>query len=122
MIETDRAWAAGFFDGEGWTGSLCDERGRRVLIRVTQKFPGLVHKFHGIMKIGMVRHNHTKSNGDHYTYEAWGFKDVVHVVTVLWPYLGDIKRLQAETALQKYVNHRANSAANGKHFVMPCLT
>lgn len=113
--ETDLAWASGFFDGEGCTGAgLSTKKQRTIQMRVTQKYPVLVHRFHEIVGVGKVSHLHYCS-----FWYTGRYDSVVLVVEMLWPYLGPIKRDQAEKSIRFYVGHKSNHSKYGKYFKLP---
>jgi len=87
LEETDRAWAAGFFDGEGCCNFSSSNR--RLYMgqkdrRVLDKFQGIVGgKVYGPFKTGNV-----------YQYYLGGEK-AQEALLLMWPYLSEIKRKQA---------------------------
>lgn len=123
--ETDLAWAAGFFDGEGCTSASAKpsrfrgdpNAGRRIMISLGQKEPDMVIKFHKIIGVGVLRLNYKTCP----TWQAWGYEDTKKVIELLWPYLGEIKRQQAERAFQLYVNFDGGSQVNRKHYELPAF-
>jgi len=112
--ETEKAWAAGFFDGEGSTtfqlrcqlprgkGQLkisvtqAGEFARELLIRFQSAVGNLGH----ICFVTDNRPNHQKCQR-WYTGDR---SDVCLIMQYLWPYLGPVKRRQFLAAMEK-VNH-----------------
>lgn len=92
----DRAWAAGFFDGEG-----CFWRKKPGIlgVSITQVHPEVLQKFADIMGIGSVngpyQGNRSRDLGwkPQYYYRVSGSR-AHHVARVIWPYLGSEKRRQ----------------------------
>lgn len=106
-MSTDRAWAAGFFDGEGCfhcSKPYFKHGGYYVNLscRVGQKFPDLLYRFRDIVGVGSVRQN---SRGM-WTYQIASFDGVVLVYKLLYPWLGEVKRNQGDTAIQAYKRHQ----------------
>ena len=103
MLETELAWAAGFFDGEGTTGLA---KGTDSIIRrkprlsVPQKHRECLERFQkavgGLGKIYPVNH------GQIHHFSVQNAKGVDTVLTLLWPYLSCHKKQQAENAGFKF--------------------
>jgi hypothetical protein len=104
MLETDRAWAAGLFDGEG---STCNYRGNwdatgkaKVYVRccLGQKDPRVLIKFHRIVLVGNIRER-VINNQPFFDWTAGAATDVTVVFNILAPYLGDVKITQLQQAV-----------------------
>ena len=104
--EIELAWAAGFFDGEGTTSCLRARRDKYIYIRmsIAQKFPELLEKFRDIVGYGKVYSN---SRGM-YSWDCYKQSDVPKVLTLLWPYLSEIKKKQARIAKLKVEERRSS--------------
>lgn len=96
--EVDRAWAAGFWDGEGST-SLRRPRagakpiGCRMYISQKDTGPELLERFLTIVGVGSVKERGTRPGVWQWTVQDQaGCK---RALDVLWPYLGTPKREQA---------------------------
>ena len=100
MDRHDLAWAAGFFDGEGWA----NRSGRGVQARINQSdndgVPEVLHRFHRIIGCGRV-HGPVREEGrkDLYHWDVSSRTDVDSVGIALWPWLGEVKRAEFATAL-----------------------
>jgi len=105
--ELERAWAAGFFDGEGHTAYA-----RGFLIDVSQKagpkdrIPETIQRFHEVVRVGKIRFygkgNHTRMC----CWRAYG-EEGISALEQLWPYLGNVKRTQAlEAASHIHIKFR----------------
>ncbi|HET8569084.1 MAG TPA: hypothetical protein VFM93_08880 [Candidatus Limnocylindria bacterium] len=96
----ERAWAAGFFDGEGWAG-----RARRgVQARVNQADPNGVpealERFRRAVGHGRIHGPELKPGRiDIYRWEATSRSDVEAVAAAIGPWLGPVKRAQVAGAL-----------------------
>lgn len=97
--ETDLAWAAGFYDGEGSTVPVRQmKRGRSTMaVTISQKDPEVLEKFAAIVGRGYLtppcRPSASKPN------PCWQFRvnrwrHCLGVMDLLWPYLGTLKREQ----------------------------
>ena len=104
--DTELAWAAGFFDGEGSTNGLMggSRRHTGVRIRVVQAgWAGvpLLERFQravGTGKIYAIRLR-TEHHQATWAYELGRRHDVISVLGLLWPWLGLAKRYQALAVL-----------------------
>jgi hypothetical protein len=107
--KTEIAWAAGFFDGEGHTGAMTvDGKHTRPYLRVQvgqidrrvlDRFCAAV----GAGKVGgpygpYISHTSGKTPGTkpHYVFHAYR-EEGEKVLRILWPYLSDVKKEQAES-------------------------
>lgn len=101
--EVERAWAAGFYDGEGCT-SVCKRRRKdgtiyySLKITIRQVDRQVLDKFAHIMGFNNVSGPYVppKNKGKqqpYHTYTASG-RSARWVIDILWPYLGDAKRNQ----------------------------
>ncbi len=91
---TDRAWAAGFFDGEGHTGT---QTGKSYpFIAVGQKYPELLEKLQEVWQCGRITQDSRM-----YRISVNGFERVQFVIALMWPWLGGVKRDQATKVLVK---------------------
>ncbi len=98
--QTEIAWAAGFFDGEGTT-AVIKAKGRvhfRLSLSITQFDPDSLHRFQKAVGAGRVYGPY----GRRWSYSAQKAKDVHNILDLLWPYLGNIKRDQANAAIEKH--------------------
>lgn len=124
--KTDLAWAAGFFDGEGWIGCNTYKRTSRALqirAQISQKDRRVLDRFAAALGVGKVYGPYTHGRGAaelRYSYSANGRPAVTHIIAELWPYLGDVKREQAMLALARYDESRpAGTTPEGEHTHCP---
>ena len=108
---TERAWAAGFFDGEGsvTVGGGKFERStyRQPSMEIPQSsadgVPDSLVRFQGLVGAGSITGPHPPRNPwaklPSYRWELGGHGKVEIVCGLLWPWLGSVKRLQIEWAL-----------------------
>jgi hypothetical protein len=94
MDRHELAWAAGFFDGEGWTAK---NKTRGVQSRINQSdddgVPAVLVRFQRIVGRGRI-HGPVREEGrqDLYYWDASSRGDVEAVANAFWPWLGDVKR------------------------------
>ena len=100
MERHELAWAAGFFDGEGWAAA----RKRGVQARVNQSdnhaVPAVLLRFQRIVGRGRI-HGPVREEGrqDLYYWHVSSRGDVETVANAIWPWLGDVKRSEFMAAL-----------------------
>ena len=100
MDRHELAWAAGFFDGEGWAAR--SKRG--VQSRINQSdddgVPAVLLRFQGVVARGRIG-GPVREEGrkDLYYWQASSRGDVAAVASLIWPWLGDAKRAELIGAL-----------------------
>jgi hypothetical protein len=100
MDRHELAWAAGFFDGEGWA----NRSGRTVQSRINQSdndgMPDVLIRFRHVVGCGRL-HGPVREEGrrDLYYWDVSSRIDVEKVATLIWPWLGDVKRAEFLDAL-----------------------
>ena len=95
MENHDFAWAAGFFDGEGWA----NRSGRGVQSRINQAgvdgIPEVLTKFRRIVGVGRIKGPViVEGKQPLYFWEATSRPDLVQVVERIGPWLCSVKRAQ----------------------------
>jgi hypothetical protein len=100
MNRHELAWAAGFFDGEGWA----NRAGRGVQSRVNQAgpdgMPAVLIKFKRVLGVGRLK-GPTVEEGkqDLYWWEATSRSDITRVAELIGPELCPAKRSEFERTL-----------------------
>ena len=106
-----RAWAAGFFDGEGSVSvggnKLRRSSPRQPSMEIPQSsangVPDSLLQFRAIVGVGSITGPHPPRNPwarlPSYRWELGGHRNVEAVAGLLWPWLGCVKRSQIEWAL-----------------------
>ena len=114
------AWAAGFFDGEGHTGctpaytkdhvkadgSVATYRSDSIHLQITQaSSPELLEKFReAVGGLGNINGPYDdKRGGDRsptWMYRVGSVEKARHIIHLMWPWLGSVKRDQARAALE----------------------
>jgi hypothetical protein len=104
-VESEYAWCAGFFDGEGSTTVLKAQRDKYSYIRMNlpQKDNRVLEKFHSIMKVGNIYKSKTR---DIFSLDIYKHEDVMDTLNKMWPYLSEIKKEQAINALHRVITHK----------------
>jgi hypothetical protein len=100
---TEIAWAAGFFDGEGHTQAKKDKRSQYrpyslgVCVGQAERAP--LERFRLAVGAGSIRGRKRRSpkHAPMWIWEAWG-PAADKALDVLWPFLGETKRAQANEA------------------------
>jgi hypothetical protein len=100
----DFAWAAGFFDGEGW--AAFQHRGTRARINQagTDGVPDVLLKFQRIVGVGRID-GPVLAQGKRplYYWEATSRPDVAQVAELIGPWLCPVKRAEFEGALRSSI-------------------
>ena len=101
MESHDFAWAAGFFDGEGWA----NRTKRGVASRINQAsldgIPEVLTKFRRIVEVGRIKGPViVEGRQPLYFWEATSRADLIRVVEVIGPWLCPVKRAQFERTLR----------------------
>lgn len=107
MSIADRAWAAGFFDGEGHA-RVQHRRGRfDINLAISQNHRQPLDRFRDCM-LGMGRvygpYQYGTAN-PYWTYRVWRYDEVVRCAWQMWPYLLDEKRHQLGRAIRVYAGY-----------------
>lgn len=102
--ETELAWAAGLYDGEGCTylrdNKKVNKCSASMVACITQKDRWVLDRFHNAVDgVGEI---YWTSRRIHY-YRALGISNVQHVLGLLWPYLSPYKQLQAKTVMAQFI-------------------
>lgn len=113
---TERAWAAGFFDGEGnvYTTTVTPKKhATQIQVRVQQNEPSTLERFRDAVVVGRVkgpyerpyrslhRDGYPAVNNPIWYYQASTFHDVMIVREALWEFLSQPKRIQFGEAIRK---------------------
>ena len=109
MKATERAWAAGFFDGEGTV--YCWSNGRQMPVvraAVAQAGPAgrrVLCRFRQAVGVGTIYGPYQQNNGQTPYYRLdFNLAATTHLRKILWPYLSGPKKKQfiaAETKRRK---------------------
>ena len=105
MQRTELAWAAGLFDGEGSTGAYLFNGGRQTYLRMQLRQNGhtqpvVLERFQRAVGGGLIHGPHRSKTTPQWNWVANG-PAAYRVLRLLWPYLSDPKRDQANRAITK---------------------
>src|SRR5258708_6300810 len=115
-VETELAWAAGFFDGEGNVGCVKHESRKqatylRIHAQIAQVDRRVLDRFHRAVGVGHVRGPYQPS-GNRRPVFCWSTQSKFGVETVallLSPYLGEIKQEQFRQSLEAMAQYRSGA-------------
>ncbi len=103
---TELAWAAGFFDGEGSTFNLQARRYPKISISQNgpiERPPDVLVRFRqAVLEIGDLDGPIHDQGRIKWHYFVDGHDLVQAVIALIWPWLGEVKRVQAVAALREY--------------------
>lgn len=106
ILDCERAWAAGLYDGEGSTNVRIGARSWAISMGVQQNDREVLDRFNiAIDGQGNVYGPYAKrSERRHafYQLQVYGLIRVQHSLAVIWPWLGTVKREQAREAIALY--------------------
>jgi hypothetical protein len=107
-VDTERAWAAGFFDGEGST--CCKENGRAISMSIQQLDRAVLDRFAAAVDgQAKVYGPYVRRGGcTYYQLQADGPARVKHISETL-PWLGVVKRGQAMHAIAAFEGSRRDA-------------
>ena len=115
MYETERAWAAGFHDGEG-SAYLFTGNGAKGQLRVSvqQTDPEVLHRYQRAVGVGNVTGPYPRKAPRQgvYVFSASG-DAAFEVYERLLPYLGSVKRRQFADAIVRTVRRPLGAGARG---------
>ena len=91
------AWAAGFFDGEGWVGFS----GQQARLKVSQAHPVVIARFIEAIGIGTLYKETrlTVAGKTVWSVRFSSFTIVQHIAGLLWTWLSEVKRNQFKQTL-----------------------
>ena len=115
--QTELAWCAGFFDGEGCTtlGGRAGGR-RRLRVVISQREREVLDRFARAVGIGNTGGPYNYGQGSRYLYVVTG-RNAETVVRAIWPYLGTVKRDQYRRCIEAL-----SAQARGEVDVLPAQT
>jgi hypothetical protein len=106
MDRHELAWAAGFFDGEGWANAVgqTGRRTRQPQAQINQSdndaIPVALERFNRAVGVGRIGGPECKPGRmDRYWWIASSRSDVNRVAALLDPWLGDVKRREFDDAV-----------------------
>ena len=99
MDRTELAWAAGFFDAEGWAAAVKSRRGTRPVAQINQAdpngIPEVLLRFRAVVGVGRIGGPKPQDGKvDLYHWVASSRSDVRGTFEALAPWLGGVKNTQ----------------------------
>lgn len=113
MNREELAWAAGFVDGEGYTGFHICQKSRptdqrqygAISLTVSQCHKEPLERLQKALGVGKLWGPYKKKKENHrdsYSFSVTGFEKTQAAIAMLWTWLGPIKREQASNAIKGY--------------------
>lgn len=104
--DTEIAWAAGLFEGEG-SISLMQQRGRKsvsIIVHLGTTDQDIAARFHAIVGVGniTIRERENPRHKRQWIWQAAAIADVRHVVRLLAPWLGMRRSARVHEVLAAY--------------------
>lgn len=98
MTKLEKAWLAGFFDGEGCIHPISYKKKGPTGIRITlgQKFPNVLYYIKGLLKFGQVN---LRNNRRTHSFQVANKTQCQRFIEIILPY-SIVKRKQLEIGLQ----------------------
>jgi hypothetical protein len=116
-MNTELAWAAGFFDGEGSVGCMTRQRGAArylcIQAQIAQVDRRVLDRFKRAVSAGKVNGPYARKSPKHKAIYRWGtsqFKEVEDIFALLDPHLSPVKRKQFRRGLSAARAYRRGSA------------
>lgn len=103
---TERAWAAGFFDGEGTTSNEFTRSYPTIKLVVVQVERELLERFNdAIGQLGTLYGPYPRGDNQPISHVVvTGFERTQMTLALLWPYLSAPKKVQATKAMQYFTS------------------
>ena len=102
MTDSEIAWAAGLFEGEGsisWFKLKSRKDSIKVSVVLTMTDADVVYKFANIMGFGKVKGPYQPqptSRKVRWVWEVQNFRECVKAIDLLYPYLGERRKAKAD--------------------------
>src|SRR5258708_3289554 len=120
-INPDLSWAAGFFDGEGWIGTVsrwmqsCDRIRLRLAIAQTDRQD--LDRIQKAICFGSVRGPYNQKGmlkNPQWKFEIGTQLEIIKAFNLLAPFLYPVKYNQGSIAIEKWVNDQSNKKKPGR--------
>jgi hypothetical protein len=100
-IELEVAWAAGLFEGEG-SVYVCKVGDRtRAGVELSSTDEDVILKFVSIIGFGKIAKRERPPHKTHWRWYLYNRDEIIEVIELLLPYLGERRTIDAEKALAK---------------------
>ena len=101
MVDIDKAWIAGLFEGEGCIYK--DPRFNAIRLTLNSTDKDIIDRLHAIVQCGNVRFVKFPEYKKHYKpawcWTVWKAKDVKRLLVIMLPFLGERRAYHALNAL-----------------------
>lgn len=105
--ETDLAWAAGFFDGDGCVGfNKTRAHYKSLCIGIVQVNKEPLERFLTVVDAGYINGPYEKPGNPVWQYQIRKVDDIMNVKNLLWPYLTHVKHEQFTKAINSYEEYK----------------
>lgn len=105
----ERAWAAGFFEGEGCVmfRTYGEKKAGKMNIKISQVDPEVLERFKAFAGMGSVYGPHSHTNNGREVRPQWSYQlqvddKVLTVMAMMWDYMGHVKKAQAQRVFAKW--------------------
>ena len=101
---TELAWAAGFFDGEGSIFVTYKGHSFAMAVAITQVDREVLDRFRNAVGVGAVTgpYKYKEVAQPSYRYQAGAYNDIQNIIADLYPFLSSVKRNQCVQTLVDY--------------------
>lgn len=112
--QLELAWAAGFFDGEGYIGCVNGDESKRLILSIMQKTEGVLYRFNrAIGNLGNVNGPYNARKSQIFRLEFVN-KNAFTVFELIKPYLSEVKLEQGRKALYEWYGYFADISKSVK--------
>lgn len=93
----DIAWCGGLFEGEGSMGFWRHRKSRQPKLQLNMTDEDTVRRFSGIFGLSLIRgpYCYNSKHKPQWVWSVGGFEKVQAVLAMLWPWLGERRRVKA---------------------------
>lgn len=125
---TERAWAAGFFDGEGnFRLSLSEKEHAKLTAQIAQIDRRVLDRFQAAVSgLGKVYGPYNKANARQQPYWIFNSRnsaEAQQIAVLIWDFLDEVKREQVRTSIASWSKYYADNPnalrVNGRKVVCP---
>lgn len=102
-------WAAGFFDGEGYVGTVKTNAYKqkqyyKLCVTIAQGTLAPLERFQGAVKTGTIYgpYKYGTNRKQYWQFNSSNTKDAIKIMESILPYLCSTKQLQYAEALKRY--------------------
>jgi hypothetical protein len=110
LSDTEVAWLAGIYEGEGYCGIRYP--GRNFSVQITMSDFDIIERFHELVGIGTVREIKPRGKETYKVCKQWVVSsiDAVHFLETITPWLGIRRKERAIEAIDNWRNNRTQTS------------